>query len=81
MKLKLDAARDLGMRENTEIFELCKIHCYQKVVFQSVEGRKFQKFMVRTSKKFQMREKFGNNPLDVKSFTGAAVLENCDEES
>ena len=31
--------------------------------------------MVRTSKKFQMRENFGNNPLGVKSFTGAAVLE------
>ena len=81
MKLKLDAARDLGRRENTEIFELSKIHCYQKVVFQSAEGRKFQKFIVRSSEKYQMREIVGNNPLDVKSFTGAAVLENCDEES
>ena len=27
------------------------------------------------------REIVGNNPLDVKSFTGADVLENCDEES
>ncbi len=79
MKLKLDAARDFGMRENTEIFELSQIHCYQKVVFQSAEGRKFQKFMVRSSKNFKMRENFGNNPLDVKSFTGAAVLEKTEE--
>ena len=35
--------------------------------------------MVRSSKNFKMRENFGNNPLDVKSFTGAAVLEKTEE--